>query len=399
MDVASLTAFFDAQPGGHGDESISDGVAFTYGELTIDGVVALLRDADERRRRFPGQRMRYFVDLGSGTGKIVLCAAVLFPFLTRCIGVELSERRHRLALKAQAELQELIPDARLGERVAFLCEDARCAVAPVAAADVLWISNTCFPPELNASISATINDFAPAAGLVYSTHSLNIDRVAHFARCSDEEGQHCGVDESAISLRYLSVTKGGNLDSVHLPSSWSASHEAAVAVLRDPPAFRAGTMPGDADSLASRSRSSSNSSCRSRSDIRCCSQPLLRAFNRWSSVGQQQVDVGRQTARQHTIDEDFRVLRGTAFSRAAIASAFLAQEDGVSAIRLLDELYGEGGVLRDICVELPDSLDLAAFEEVHGQCLDALHVVTARRCGLGSSKPRCGANWLPLCGF
>eukprot|EP01065_Artemidia_motanka_P001780 TRINITY_DN10831_c0_g1_i3.p1 TRINITY_DN10831_c0_g1~~TRINITY_DN10831_c0_g1_i3.p1 ORF type:complete len:251 (+),score=47.87 TRINITY_DN10831_c0_g1_i3:52-804(+) len=45
-----------------------------------------------------------FADVGSGTGKLVAACRLLFPGV-RCVGVELSEKRHAVATAAAAELQ------------------------------------------------------------------------------------------------------------------------------------------------------------------------------------------------------------------------------------------------------------------------------------------------------
>merc|ERR1740123_385320 len=116
----------------------------------------MLRDAARRRRAAAAGPPRCFVDLGSGTGRAALCAAALFPELERCVGVELSEERHDIAKQGREAASAGAPEALLRERVVLVHGDARAAVAPIAAADVIWVSNTCFPDDLNAEVSAAI---------------------------------------------------------------------------------------------------------------------------------------------------------------------------------------------------------------------------------------------------
>merc|ERR1719414_2171403 len=134
----------------------------------------MLRDAMGRRRKIAAAAPRCFVDLGSGTGRVVLCAAALFPELERCVGVELSEERHAIALQGRAALSAGAPDALLHERVVVVQGDARASVAPVAAADVIWVSNTCFPDDLNSDISSAIAEHAGNGTVVYATHALHL---------------------------------------------------------------------------------------------------------------------------------------------------------------------------------------------------------------------------------
>lgn len=85
-----------------------------------------------------------FVDLGSGIGKAVLLAALLYPTL-RCIGVErlsslvdLSHEVYEKGLRQFAFLQNT--------QTSFFCDDL--FDFDLSQADLIWVSATCFDEEL-----------------------------------------------------------------------------------------------------------------------------------------------------------------------------------------------------------------------------------------------------------
>lgn len=186
-------------PPGYNEDGVHMGRAFTYGELTKEGLDKLICEA-----QCLIDDIECFVDLGSGTGKLVMSSLLLLPGLKRSIGVELSAKRHATAIQAKEKMQRLGLDRTLLERAVFLNEDVQLAVAAVANADVLWVSNQCFPPELNCSIAKLIDAFAPAGSIVCSTVLLQCQRVAT-----------------------------GMWRDVELPASWSATHNANIGQITE----------------------------------------------------------------------------------------------------------------------------------------------------------------------
>eukprot|EP00747_Dinoflagellata_sp_TGD_P184268 gnl/TRDRNA2_/TRDRNA2_39739_c0_seq1.p1 gnl/TRDRNA2_/TRDRNA2_39739_c0~~gnl/TRDRNA2_/TRDRNA2_39739_c0_seq1.p1 ORF type:complete len:333 (-),score=62.65 gnl/TRDRNA2_/TRDRNA2_39739_c0_seq1:57-1055(-) len=175
MELKKLEDFFAEQRPyrGYGREPSKVGIEFTYGELTIDGIAALVADAKARLEK----PIRNFLDLGSGTGKVVLVAAALCPEMSRATGIEASEQRHEMA---EHLLQDLASGnarhQRLRDQVLLVHGDARSAVALIASADVVWVSNTCFPDWLDNEIGAMIDRYACEGTLVYSTRNLDFKR-------------------------------------------------------------------------------------------------------------------------------------------------------------------------------------------------------------------------------
>jgi len=77
--------------------------ASVYGEVLPDGIQTLLDVIDTE---FPFKREDVFVDLGSGTGKVVIHAALATP-CKKVVGIELSETRHKHGLQALKEAQSI----------------------------------------------------------------------------------------------------------------------------------------------------------------------------------------------------------------------------------------------------------------------------------------------------
>lgn len=82
----------------------------TYGDVGFDCIARIIEAVSPR----PGS---CFVDLGSGVGRGVLAAAVLFPFAT-CVGVELLSDLHEAAQEPARRFGQLRARLESGEAVA-----------------------------------------------------------------------------------------------------------------------------------------------------------------------------------------------------------------------------------------------------------------------------------------
>merc|ERR1719487_1706235 len=107
----------------------------------FNGVLILLRDAHYRRA---GIIPKVLLDLGSGTGKVPLTAAALHTGLRQAIGIELVKDRHNIAIETQDCLDKQFPTLNIKSRSLLLEGDIRTNVAAIAAADVIWMANTCY---------------------------------------------------------------------------------------------------------------------------------------------------------------------------------------------------------------------------------------------------------------
>lgn len=111
--------------------------AATYGELTLEGSARVL----QWLRLGP---LDHFFDLGSGTGKIPILAALMSD-VGHATGVELSRRRHDVAEQALARVGDV------DGRVALVHEDL--LTTDLSAATVIFTGSRAFPESLVAKLA------------------------------------------------------------------------------------------------------------------------------------------------------------------------------------------------------------------------------------------------------
>jgi len=116
----------------------------TYGELTPTGVSQLIATT----RLSAGDR---FVDLGSGTGKVVVQVAMQVPGV-RCTGIELDSERHKGARKL---LRAALAEGLVARRQVTLRHDS-ILTAELTGATVLFANSTCFPAPLLAKLAERV---------------------------------------------------------------------------------------------------------------------------------------------------------------------------------------------------------------------------------------------------
>ena len=131
IERALHTAFADLR---HGDDISATerarlhtqvGAAWVHGEVTPRGTLALLHALGVHETVETPRADEVLIDLGSGTGALVLAAALPRPKL-RAVGVELSAERHASACEARSRLAReggALADA--AARVTLIHGDAR----------------------------------------------------------------------------------------------------------------------------------------------------------------------------------------------------------------------------------------------------------------------------------
>jgi hypothetical protein len=164
--------------------------SLTYGEFDLSFFAALTNAAlTEGGRTACGQT---FVDVGSGCGRLVFAAGLLWPSLGRCVGIEIVESLHRLGLEALPRASDLLaseiqqggscglhetapssstqpPDLQL------LCGDASSELARVAGGKPVcaFAYSSAF-----ASVGITLTDFSLACStLPAGSRVVTIDKV------------------------------------------------------------------------------------------------------------------------------------------------------------------------------------------------------------------------------
>lgn len=94
------------------DTSTDTNNPFTYGEVTVLGARQLFKYMKMTSTDGEGGKRINFVDLGSGSGKLVSQAFLEIPFINRATGIELSHTRHMQSIEACENVQEDVHDLR-----------------------------------------------------------------------------------------------------------------------------------------------------------------------------------------------------------------------------------------------------------------------------------------------
>lgn len=141
--------------------------SFVYGEITAEGFSAMLKVVAP-------QPCDIFYDLGSGSGKAVLCAALLYDW-KKCVGVELLPGLYELSLGlhkqllGMAEIQQFFPGKTLP--VDFVCDDI--LQVDFSEADVIFVNATTFNIVLWEQLQKRFAALKSGARLMTTTRKLN----------------------------------------------------------------------------------------------------------------------------------------------------------------------------------------------------------------------------------
>lgn len=148
-------------------ETFSEDKSFVYGEVKFESFVEILKKLDFS----PGG---VFCDLGSGTGKAVFVAHLMFPFV-KAVGVELVPTLHQSAMEAlkryETEIKPRIADEVKGKEIKFI--EADILQTDFSEADVIFMNSTCFSDELMNGVDRRIDSIKPGAYVISLTKSLS----------------------------------------------------------------------------------------------------------------------------------------------------------------------------------------------------------------------------------
>ncbi len=151
---------------------VYDQNSFIYGDSYLPSLYEILSEVRP-------QAGEVFYDLGSGGGRVVLFAALSFPF-AEVVGVELLDDLVDLAQKKLKLLSERLPalthfdESKLGE-IRFIHQDV--AKIEVKDADVIYIASTCFEDNLMKDLAKLIEKQAKSgARVITCTKSLPSER-------------------------------------------------------------------------------------------------------------------------------------------------------------------------------------------------------------------------------
>jgi SAM-dependent methyltransferase len=148
------------------EESDLQSKSFVYGEVVPDGFYQMMMDAAPE----PGH---IFYDLGSGTGKAVILAHLLFDF-SQCIGIELLQPLYEASADVETKyLNEIKPTiaAEVGEKTIKMIQGSFLDV-DFSNADFVFMNSTCFQEDLMELLEEKLEKLRPHAHVISLSKAL-----------------------------------------------------------------------------------------------------------------------------------------------------------------------------------------------------------------------------------
>ena len=139
----------------------------TYGELVPETIKFIINDL---KKTFKNKKL-VFYDLGSGSGRSLITFGLLNKF-KKLYGVELSNERHNMAIKALKNYKNYY-DNRLNN-VQFINDDF--FNIDISDGDAFFISNLCFGHNLNKLLSNYIDTHCKKGTVIYCSAPLSLYR-------------------------------------------------------------------------------------------------------------------------------------------------------------------------------------------------------------------------------
>lgn len=151
--------------------------SFTYGEVTPDAMQAIFDVVQPKEGEV-------FYDLGSGTGKAVMLAALLAPF-AKSVGVEILDELRNSAetsrLRYESEVKPTLPAEKQAQQIEFRLADI--FMTDITDADVVFSHCTCFDDALMQRLTEHCEKLKPGARVVTITKGITspqFETVASF---------------------------------------------------------------------------------------------------------------------------------------------------------------------------------------------------------------------------
>mmetsp|Transcript_15283 Transcript_15283/g.29372 ORF Transcript_15283/g.29372 Transcript_15283/m.29372 type:complete len:178 (-) Transcript_15283:373-906(-) len=117
-----------------------------------------------------------FYDLGSGSGRCVVSAALLLPQFTKVCGIEILQGLADLAIEVNTlykhEIQSKLPEEYKEQKVSFVVDDI--LNADWSDADVVLVNSTCFSQQLFEKLQSRAARLVRAGALIITlTHQFH----------------------------------------------------------------------------------------------------------------------------------------------------------------------------------------------------------------------------------
>lgn len=159
-----------------GSNELYDGHQTTYGEMEYEGMRKILTHLKHNNVL----KFDYFIDLGSGRGKLSLQLAGL-PNIKKSIGIEIVKERHEDAEKMKKKLMKF---KEFTDKVVFINDDFNKVDLSeyINGVTLVWLSNLCFSQELTDKIFKKLIDVLPPNSIIACTreHLISSPQVSKF---------------------------------------------------------------------------------------------------------------------------------------------------------------------------------------------------------------------------
>lgn len=144
--------------------------SLTYGEINFESFYQILT-------RISPKKEETFYDLGSGTGKAVFAAHLLFDF-QKAAGIEILEDLYKTSLlikeKYENQIRPNLNEEKPTGKIEFVLGDFLKTTA-FYDADIIFLNSTCFTDEMMADLEKIFNNFKKNLKIITLTKKLKQD--------------------------------------------------------------------------------------------------------------------------------------------------------------------------------------------------------------------------------
>lgn len=145
--------------------------ALIYGEVTPESFFRILQEVTPKEGEV-------FCDLGSGTGRAVILAGLLFGF-SQAVGIEILKELHltaeRVLGRFNLEIKPTLPADKKETTYKFI--NADFLEYDFFDGDVIFVHSTCFYPELITALSGRLDNLRTGSRIITVTQAINNNRL------------------------------------------------------------------------------------------------------------------------------------------------------------------------------------------------------------------------------
>lgn len=148
--------------------------SFVYGEAVFEPFTELIRGFEPK----PGQ---VFLDAGSGTGKAVMVAHLMFEF-SKTVGVELLDSLYKASVEMheryEKEFRPQIAEEVKGREIKFI--HGNILDIDYSSVDIVFFNSTCFQEDLMEALVEPLLTLKPGAQVVTLSKTLNSNQFNQY---------------------------------------------------------------------------------------------------------------------------------------------------------------------------------------------------------------------------